>query len=55
VDLYGSSLGVNFAVDCSGAILVVENMIATLGIRGKAASVGAPAPGKKVQVRFFRI
>ncbi|KAJ6098600.1 hypothetical protein N7467_000135 [Penicillium canescens] len=53
MDLCGSSLGVDFAVDCSGAIPVVENMIATLGIRGKAASVGAPAPGKKVEVEVF--
>lgn len=52
-DLCGSSRGADFALDCSGAIPVIENMIATLGIRGKAASVGAPAPGKKVGVDVF--
>lgn len=52
-DLCGSSLEVDFALDRSGAILVIETMIATLGIRGKGASVGAPAPGKKVGVEAF--
>ncbi|OQD83122.1 hypothetical protein PENANT_c018G02700 [Penicillium antarcticum] len=54
-DLCGSSLGVHFAVDCSGAIPVIANMIATLEIRGKAASVGAPAPGKKVEIDVFSL
>lgn len=52
-DLCGSSRGADFALDCSGAIPVIENMLATLGIRGKAASVGAPAPGRKVGVDVF--
>lgn len=52
-DLCGSSRGADFALDCSGAIPVIENMIATLGIRGKAASIGAPAPGRKVEVDVF--
>ncbi|KAJ5313002.1 hypothetical protein N7508_003832 [Penicillium antarcticum] len=30
-------------------------MIATLEIRGKAASVGAPAPGKKVEIDVFSL
>jgi Zn-dependent alcohol dehydrogenase len=52
-DLCGSSRGADFALDCSGAIPVIENMIATLGIRGKAASIGAPAPGRKAEVDVF--
>lgn len=53
IDLCGSSRGSDFALDCSGVIPVIETMIATLGIRGKAASVGAPMPGKKVEVEVF--
>ncbi|KAJ5764737.1 hypothetical protein N7520_004296 [Penicillium odoratum] len=52
-ELCGSSRGADFALDCSGAIPVIETMIATLGIRGKATSVGAPAPGRKVEVDVF--
>lgn len=52
-DLCGSKLGVDFAVDCSGAAPVIENMIATLGIREKAASIGALPPGKNVSVEVF--
>ncbi|KAJ5718830.1 uncharacterized protein N7483_009912 [Penicillium malachiteum] len=52
-DLCGSSRGADFALDCSGAIPVIETMIVTLGIRGRAASVGAPAPGKKVEGDVF--
>ncbi|KAJ5700367.1 hypothetical protein N7536_003380 [Penicillium majusculum] len=52
-DLCGSSRGADFALDCSGAITVIETMIATLGIRGRAASIGAPAPGRKVEVDVF--
>ena len=34
--------GVKYAVDCTGVPKVVELMVDSLGIRGKAASVGAP-------------
>ena len=37
--------GVNFAVDCTGVPKVVENMINTLGTRGRGCTVGAPKPG----------
>lgn len=42
--------GVKFAVDCSGVPAVVDKMIECLGIRGKAATVGAPSPGKTASV-----
>lgn len=37
--------GVLRAVDCTGNPKVVEQMIKSLGFRGKAATVGAPSPG----------
>lgn len=43
-------VGVDFAVDCTGSTKVIENMIESLGIRGKAATVGAPGFGAKVSV-----
>ncbi|KAI9933577.1 hypothetical protein MW887_008050 [Aspergillus wentii] len=45
--------GMDFALDCSGAPAVIETMIDCLGIRGRGASVGAPAPGRKVGVDVF--
>lgn len=45
--------GVRRAVDCSGIPSVIEQMIRSLGSRGKAATVGAPAPGKTVKVDVF--
>jgi Zn-dependent alcohol dehydrogenase len=38
-------LGVDFAVDCAGVPIVVETMVAALGMNGRAATVGAPGPG----------
>ncbi|KAF5984154.1 C2H2 zinc finger transcription factor [Fusarium bulbicola] len=35
-------LGVDFAVDCTGVPSIVETMVASLGVRGRAATVGAP-------------
>ncbi|CAI4218399.1 unnamed protein product [Parascedosporium putredinis] len=43
-------VGVDFAVDCTGSTKVIENMIESLGTRGKAATVGAPGFGAKVSV-----
>ncbi|CAK7206108.1 hypothetical protein SEUCBS139899_008892 [Sporothrix eucalyptigena] len=37
--------GVDFAVDCAGVPIVVETMVAALGMYGRAATVGAPGPG----------
>lgn len=45
--------GVAFALDCSGAVPVIENMIDSLATRGRAVSVGAPDPTKRVSVNVF--
>ncbi|KAF5604283.1 alcohol dehydrogenase [Fusarium pseudocircinatum] len=45
--------GVNYALDCTGVPAVIETMIKCLGTRGRAASVGAPSPGKTVDVDVF--
>ncbi|KAK1829512.1 putative alcohol dehydrogenase [Podospora conica] len=42
--------GVDYAVDCTGVPAVVRTMIDSLGMRGRAATVGAPGPGKDVRV-----
>ncbi|KAM7215054.1 putative alcohol dehydrogenase [Rhypophila decipiens] len=42
--------GVNYAVDCTGVPAVVRTMIDSLGTLGRAATVGAPGPGKTVAV-----
>lgn len=42
--------GVDFAVDCSGVIPVIEKMIDCLAMFGTAATVGVPPTGKKVAV-----
>ncbi|KAK0710539.1 hypothetical protein B0T21DRAFT_387435 [Apiosordaria backusii] len=42
--------GVDFAVDTTGVGRVVQDMIECLGQGGTAASVGAPAPGVKIEV-----
>lgn len=45
--------GVQRAVDCSGVGKVVEQMVRSLGHRGKAATVGAPAPGTAAAIDIF--
>ncbi|KAK7419073.1 hypothetical protein QQX98_003575 [Neonectria punicea] len=45
--------GVHYAVDCSGVPAVIQNMVDSLGSRGKAATVGAPAPGKRAGIDIF--
>lgn len=42
--------GVNYAADCSGVPSVVATMVECLGTRGRGATVGAPSPGKKVEI-----
>ncbi|KAK3329160.1 chaperonin 10-like protein, partial [Apodospora peruviana] len=42
--------GVNYAVDCTGVPAVVRTMIDSLGTLGRAATVGAPGPGRSVAV-----
>ena len=46
-------VGVRYALDCSGVPAVIEQMIDSLGTRGRACSVGAPAPGKRASVDVF--
>lgn len=43
-------VGVDYAVDCTGAVGVIRTMIDCLGTRGRAATVGAPGFGKTVAV-----
>lgn len=43
-------LGVDFAVDCAGVPIVVETMVAALGMNGRAATVGAPGPGHYAKI-----
>ncbi|KAL0475640.1 alcohol dehydrogenase [Neurospora intermedia] len=43
-------VGVDYAVDCTGSVGVIETMIEVLGTRGRAATVGAPGFGKVVGV-----
>ncbi|KAH6889630.1 alcohol dehydrogenase [Thelonectria olida] len=45
--------GVNYAVDCSGIPSVIESMVDCLGTMGKAATVGAPTPGKRAGIDIF--
>ena len=42
--------GVNYAVDCTGIAAIIERMIDSLGTLGKAATIGAPAPGTRISV-----
>lgn len=48
-----SPISVNYALDCSGVPMVIEKMIDSIGTRGRACSVGAPAPGKRASVDVF--
>ncbi|KAJ9494698.1 hypothetical protein H2202_009774 [Exophiala xenobiotica] len=42
--------GVLYAMDATGVPTVIETMIESLAIRGRALTIGAPAPGSKVRV-----
>ena len=42
--------GVKSAIDTTGSAVVIEQMISSLGILGKAVTIGAPAPGTQVHV-----
>ncbi|ETN40992.1 uncharacterized protein HMPREF1541_02924 [Cyphellophora europaea CBS 101466] len=42
--------GLMFAVDTTGIPAVIETMIASLGIRGRAVTIGAPKLGSTVKV-----
>ncbi|KAH6704185.1 hypothetical protein BKA61DRAFT_183695 [Leptodontidium sp. MPI-SDFR-AT-0119] len=45
--------GVQFAIDATGNPKVIENMLAMLAPRGKAASVGVPKVGSKAGIDVF--
>lgn len=47
--------GVQYAVDCTGVASIIEKMIDCLGVLGKAATIGAPAPGTQVSVDVFSL
>lgn len=47
--------GIQYAVDCTGAAPIIEKMIESLGVLGKAATVGAPSPGTHVSVDVFSL
>lgn len=42
--------GVDFAVDCTGNVKVIESMLNMLSMRGTAATVGVPPSGAKIEV-----
>ncbi|KAF5025404.1 hypothetical protein F66182_2506 [Fusarium sp. NRRL 66182] len=43
-------IGVDFAVDCTGVPSIIETMVESLGMKGRAATVGAP--GGNAQARI---
>lgn len=43
-------VGLDYAVDCTGAPVVIEAMLNCLAMRGTAATVGVPPMGAKVQI-----
>ncbi|TKA52115.1 hypothetical protein B0A49_12082, partial [Cryomyces minteri] len=47
------SNGVQFALDCTGVPEVVENMVNSLGTRGRGCTVGAPKPGAVASIDIF--
>jgi Zn-dependent alcohol dehydrogenase len=49
------SNGVMHALDATGVPAIVEKMIDSLGTRGRAATVGAPAPGRRVSIDVFAL
>ena len=53
IQAISGSNGVDYSVDCAGIPSVVEKALDCLGTRGKAATVGAPAPGKRAGVDVF--
>ncbi|KAK4939203.1 hypothetical protein LTR10_020502 [Elasticomyces elasticus] len=46
--------GVRYAVDCTGAGAVIENMMECLAVRGRAAQVGIPPPDKTVSIKILQ-
>ena len=46
--------GVNYAVDCTGSVRVIETMLNFLAIRGRAAQVGLTAPDKTASINVLQ-
>ena len=42
--------GVTHALDTTGVPAIIERMIESLGILGRAVTIGAPAPGSRIQI-----
>lgn len=47
-------VGATCAIDTTGNIAVIEEMMECLGPKGKGVTIGAPSPGKQVKVDVFR-
>jgi aryl-alcohol dehydrogenase len=45
-----STLGVEYAVDATGVVPVIESMVDALGTLGQAAGIGVTNPGEKVAI-----
>ena len=45
--------GFDAAIDCTGVIPVVKNMVSVVGVGGIAVQVGGPPPGKTVPIDAF--
>jgi Zn-dependent alcohol dehydrogenase len=45
--------GVNYAVDCTGVPVLIEQMISALAVRGKGVTIGSPGQGQKVSINIF--
>lgn len=45
-----SGAGATFAIDCTGVLGVIENMVACLAPQGTAAVVGVPPPDAKISI-----
>lgn len=45
--------GVKYGVDCTGVPKVVENMVNSLGTRGRGCTIGAPKPGSVASIDIF--
>ncbi|KAF4994295.1 hypothetical protein FGRMN_5880 [Fusarium graminum] len=46
-------LGVDFAIDCTGVPSVIETMVAVLGMRGRAATIGASGGNAHAKIEIM--
>ncbi|PYI34345.1 alcohol dehydrogenase [Aspergillus indologenus CBS 114.80] len=49
------SVGVQYALDCTGAATVIRTMVDSLALRGKGASVGTPSSAKTVDLDIMSL